>query len=158
MEGRASRPPSQIQDPRYKIKVDSLLGQVLTRSCHAIMRPRAAERRKIYCLGREPQDTDEKKSGSRGAATDTLGRRMRITPQHRSVGPFGGFHFLPFSSWGSRPRLGICRASGASLHLSLSGWRRSIIRCQLISGRHRWVDLVSRILSPFDALHSLGPI
>ena len=68
------------------------------------MRSRAAERRKIHSLGREPQDTGEKKRRSRGAATEILGRRLRPTPQHRSVAPFGGFHSFAVFTLGLTPQ------------------------------------------------------
>ena len=117
------------------------------------MRSRAAERRKIHSLGREPQDTDEKKewkprSGDRNIAVmpaahaTTQIRSTRFARSGQVCRPLRGLSFCcRIQPWGSRPRLRTCRASGASLHLVHPVWRRFNLRCQPIAGRDLWEGL-----------------
>jgi len=91
------------------------------------IRWRAAERRKIHSLGREPQEWCKKNGKGRGAATEHIaptfavhdGTQIRSTRFARSgqvCRPLRGLLFyLASLSWGSRPRLLVCRASGAQI-------------------------------------------
>jgi len=67
----------------------------------------------MHSLGREPQDDSPKMINSRGAATDARadGQRHMLRPD--ICRPSGAFRFFLIFSWGSRPRLIICRTSGA---------------------------------------------
>ena len=74
----------------------------------------AAKRRKTLSLGREPQGLNREKmtkprSGDRHSVVASCGSRRRS----ESAAPSGLDVCGAACSWGSRPRLGICRAFGA---------------------------------------------
>ncbi len=75
--------------------------------------PGAAKRRKNLSLGREPQDSCRKKFQSREAATDIPSLPPGAHAAGQDLPPLQGWMLVAACSWGSRPRLCICRAFGA---------------------------------------------
>ena len=83
---------------------------------------RALEARQMFSLGREPQDRrlkkDKPRSGGRCQAREFASihqfggnfKAMNLSPLR------GSWFYWPHESWGSRPRLCICRASGAHIN------------------------------------------
>ena len=126
------------------------------------MRSRAAERRQIHSLGREPQDTNEKllrkpRSGDRNIAvipaahgTDSclspppgasclfvvlalglrtaFGRRDAPSPASGQWPAIPDLGHVSLPPAGSRPKLRICRASGAQIRASLRRVFMEVVR------------------------------
>ncbi len=105
----------------------------------------APEARKMNSLGREPQVLCRKYVSSRGAATDQRVAGFFCRPS-------GAFHLLGSGTWGSRPRLNICRPFGARAGNNraptkgVAAWTFSTLFAvtlavhEGIGRRHRWYE------------------
>ena len=101
--------PSSAPHPRF---LGRHRGKTLSSSLgNKCLEPRSGDR--YIAWGVSPRIPAPNKIISRGAATDVRAVGLRLTPQSKICRPSGLSVCLSSWPWGSRPRLNICRASGA---------------------------------------------